>query len=392
MRALFPSIIEVSLLFEFFMLKYGIMDINNKFKVAIVIPTKNRSDFLIRQLNYYASVNSPHPIYIADSSDQDHADRLKETISRLQNQLEIIYQPYPQNDHSGYTAFLFSLVKEKYVCFNGDDDFQVADTLTKSADFLEKNPDYDSASGRSITFKTKDNKAFGELKEIHDYPRYAIESATASQRLIDFMNHYYTTMVSTSRTENIQRYWLEHNKPENYIKDDSFRDEITPCAFSLVAGKSKVLDSLGFVHQIHDHNNPLPDIFDWITHENWRSSYLGFKNKLINELIRQDGIGEEEAERVLKIAFWSYLKIHIPKIYNEHILSLRPKKNQEDGLSLRRKIALRFPIVKKSYRRLIRPILGKKMQLHYEVLQPSSPYYKDFKPIINSLVNKTQLP
>ena len=35
-----------------------------KNRVAILIPTKNRSDFLIRQLKYYASVDSVHPIYI----------------------------------------------------------------------------------------------------------------------------------------------------------------------------------------------------------------------------------------------------------------------------------------------------------------------------------------
>lgn len=364
------------------------MNIDSKTKVAIVIPTKNRSDFLIRQLNYYASVRSPHPIYIADSSDKEHADRLKEAVSKFKNQLNIIYQPYPQEDRFGYIAFLFSLVKEKYVCYNGDDDFQVADTLTKCADFLENNPDYDSAGGCSVTFKTKGNKVFGELKEIHDYPRYAIESATASQRLIDFMNNYYTTMVSVSRTENIQRYWLEHEKSANYIKDASFSDEITPCAFSLVAGKSKVLDSLGFVHQIHDHNNPLPDIYDWLTHDNWHSSYLGFKNKLMDELMKQDNIGKEEAEKVLKIAFWSYLKIHIPKIYNEYMLGLGPKKDLEADPGIRRKIALHFPIVKRVYRQLIRPLLGKKIQLHYEVLQPDSSYYKDFKPILDSLARQ----
>ena len=40
-----------------------------KNRVAILIPTKNRSEFLIRQLKYYASVDSVHPIYIGDSSD-----------------------------------------------------------------------------------------------------------------------------------------------------------------------------------------------------------------------------------------------------------------------------------------------------------------------------------
>ena len=44
-------------------------------KVAILIPTMNRSDFLIRQLNYYANVKSQHPIYIGDASNIEHKAR-----------------------------------------------------------------------------------------------------------------------------------------------------------------------------------------------------------------------------------------------------------------------------------------------------------------------------
>ena len=42
------------------------------YKVAILIPTLNRSDFLIRQLQYYATVENPHPVYIGDASDKEN--------------------------------------------------------------------------------------------------------------------------------------------------------------------------------------------------------------------------------------------------------------------------------------------------------------------------------
>ena len=47
-------------------------------KVAIIIPTMNRADFLIRQLEYYKSVKSPHPIYIGDSSNKKEKSCVKQ--------------------------------------------------------------------------------------------------------------------------------------------------------------------------------------------------------------------------------------------------------------------------------------------------------------------------
>ena len=49
--------------------------ITDNLKVAILIPTMNRADFVIRQLQYYASVNCPHTIYIGDSSNQENSEK-----------------------------------------------------------------------------------------------------------------------------------------------------------------------------------------------------------------------------------------------------------------------------------------------------------------------------
>ena len=42
-------------------------------KVSILIPTMNRSEFIVRLIDYYISVNSKHPIYIGDASDKSIA-------------------------------------------------------------------------------------------------------------------------------------------------------------------------------------------------------------------------------------------------------------------------------------------------------------------------------
>ena len=43
------------------------------YEVGIILTTKNRANFVIRQLEYYKLTNNKHPIYIGDSSDEkDH--------------------------------------------------------------------------------------------------------------------------------------------------------------------------------------------------------------------------------------------------------------------------------------------------------------------------------
>ena len=59
-------------------------------KVAILIPTINRSEFLIRQLRYYVSVNSPQAVYISDASEEDRR-RIEDEIKKIGQRLSIHY-------------------------------------------------------------------------------------------------------------------------------------------------------------------------------------------------------------------------------------------------------------------------------------------------------------
>ena len=56
-------------------------------EIGIVVPTMNRPDFVIRQLNYYASLNFPHTIYYSDGSSPENAKKIKvnELISSNRN-------------------------------------------------------------------------------------------------------------------------------------------------------------------------------------------------------------------------------------------------------------------------------------------------------------------
>lgn len=346
--------------------------------VGIVMPTFNRPDFVIRQLNYYASLESPHTVYIGDSSKPLEAERIKKRVSELNGRLNVVYNYCPPGDVAKCVIQTLTLVKEKYACLLGDDDYQVPNTLTLCAEFLENNPDYALAMGYQITFKIRGNGACGELLEVHDYLRRSMEAETGSLRLYDLLGHIAPLINCVSGTDNLLRF----HKESYPAKDEFFSTDLGPSSLLIIAGKYKVINRIGFVRQIHDSHYITADIFDWLIKENWHQQYKLYQQNIVQALIEKDQLNRKEAETNFKKAFWQLLAILIPRLHGDFMRSFEtvplPK------ISLRFKIASKFPFLKHWYRRLIRPLYNQKIQLHYEVVQPSSPYYSDFAPIIKS--------
>ena len=125
-----------------------------KSNLGIIVPTMNRPDFVIRQLNYYASLNSPHTLYYSDASASENSKKIREEIDKLKNKLNIVYLVSPAGNSIRSVIQLLSSVRQKYVAFLGDDDYWVPDALSQCAEFLEKNPDYETAITKSLSFKT----------------------------------------------------------------------------------------------------------------------------------------------------------------------------------------------------------------------------------------------
>ena len=355
---------------------------NTPTNVGIIIPTMNRPDFIIRQLEYYASLSSPHSVYIADSSNPTEAAQIKAKVDELKNKINIQYYPYPPGDIVKCVIFLLTQVKEKYVCSIGDDDFRVPASLTKCAEFLEARPDYISAIGQSVTIRVADNQAHGELTSIHDYQRYPLESNKASERLIEFMGpHISSIIASVIRTENLLKYY----KIAWPYKDDNYRGEIIPSCLMIINGKSSVIDKIDLVRQIHDNHFKIDDIFDQITSDIWPETYRMTKKDLANVLADKDAISHEEAEIIIKNAFWGYLEYVFSRFYKNHFASINQPKPKR--IKIRTKVGIYFPFIKKLYKNM-GSILGLKEKLHYQVTQPSYKYYKDFQPIVLSIRKK----
>src|SRR3989344_7844055 len=345
-------------------------------KVAILISTMNRPDFLIRTLNYYVKMNSPHPVYLGDSSSPENAGIIKTFIVGLKDKLEINYHWFPPGFDN--LEKLLSLIKEKYIVVNGDDDYEIPSSLTKCAEFLENNPDYASAGGYGVTFRLKTSGPYGDIARLADYPRVSLEAETASQRLMDFMKNCFTITFAVNRANHMREILV------GQISIIGTWNELSETCSCAIAGKSKLIDCLGFVRQIHDRQYYANSMIDWLTDKNFHNSYMSFKELLTEKITEKDKISRDRAELVIRDSFWEYLQVYLANSQKDLKSKDNPLKNRKVLKTLRSNIGKRFPVLKTAYRRYLRPFISDKKQLHYDVLDPHSTYYKDFKPVWDS--------
>ena len=113
--------------------------------MTLIVPTMNRSDFLVRQLGYYRDVGFQGCICIGDSSDTVHVERTKRALKAFQGKLNIVYREYPHLNDAECLKQLLDLVVTPYAAFVADDDFLVPAALEQCARFLDNHPDYSAA-------------------------------------------------------------------------------------------------------------------------------------------------------------------------------------------------------------------------------------------------------
>ena len=357
---------------------------NENLKAGIFIPTMNRVDFVIRQLRYYASVQCQHTIYIGDSSPKEESEKIENEIKKLGNAIKAKYYYLPEFDNLQAHYHLIKEVRERYICYSGDDDYQIPDSITKCIEFLEANDDYSSASGYAVSFRLKQSGPYGQLKRLADYPRQQIEENTGAERIRHFFNTYFVTHFSVNRTAGLANYWQNGLS----VRDRSFRGEIIPTSLPLISGKSKILDCLGFVRQIHDSHFLLPGEFDWVTQLDWRESYTIFEQTLSKSLAEKDKIPLEEATKIIRQSFLGYLGPRLVKEYRGHY----PLKKELPFYwhllcFIKPYVVSVLPFLKNLYRAHIKPQIKHTKEMHYEVLRTGSQYYKDFKPVMDSFTD-----
>ena len=262
--------------------------------ISIFIPTKNRSFFLKRTLNYYNNLNFKGTIIILDSSDEKEYKEVYKLINCLKN-LNI--------RHISTNLKPLHAIKEhvnqidtKYSTFMGDDDYLTPNGIEKSINFLEKNLNYHSAHGKGIIISKP-------LKEVGLYPGPEINNASSFVRYRNHFTNYATPFFSVTRSNIFKKIFNHTNINEDlkYCKDRLISDEFLISALYAVYGKIASIDCLHVIREHHKKRYEEKKIWqDKINNEETVESIEYFVSIIMSYILTKDRGDEIELKKNVK--------------------------------------------------------------------------------------------
>ena len=351
---------------------------NGQSKVSLLVPTKNRPEFLLRLLNYYAGLEFKGVIHVGDSSDDGIADQMAEHVEHFKDSVEIVYRRYPGLSNPEAMQRLCELVSTPYIAFVADDDFLVPSSIGKCASFLDENPEYVAAQGLAAIFSLAAPGADGHIEQFGEYRQRAVEGGTAAQRLTDHLRNYTVTLFAVHRADTWRAMYnsvssLPHNDP---------CQELLPCCLSVIFGKLAILDCLHLIRQGHPQRVLHPDLFDWMTAPGWADTFQCFADCLARELAVQDQIALNDATKSVKQGCWAYLQLGLNRQHSSRYSKQQPL----GGSTTIRSFARRKRIVRSPWRQVRSFLPRRQNRLSLEaLLRKGSPYHEDFMHVHHSI-------
>jgi glycosyltransferase domain-containing protein len=343
--------------------------------LGLIIPTKNRSEYIIRLIRYYKKIAFPYTLYIGDSSNNKHQEALLKEIDQNKS-LKINYFHYPLLGPEKTMQKLANSVKEKYSAYSGDDDFLILSGVHKAISFLESNNDYSTAHGEALMFTMEGAGVYGKITNCAPYNLGESEEETSSQRLFKFIRNYWVPQFSIHRTNE----FIEAFEPFSTLTDRSFTEILCNC-ISIVQGKSKKLETLYLIRGVHNKRNLLQTGLSWITTKEWNPSYWIFHDTLSDMLCKKENNDPQKISENIQFAFQNYMfqvfkeaKITAPMI--SKTVPYREKIKQ-------------YPLLFKSLKRVNNFYKKHTEMKSLPALLSKSPYHSDFQPIFD-LVTTTK--
>ena len=287
--------------------------------LSIIVPTMNRPAFIYQFLKYYALQKSTFNIFIADSSTEENAVKMKEIIYEFQDDLKLHYHYLPENAQGSY-AILFSIKKmlevstDEFAVFTGDDDFILESGARKIIDFLKENPEYTSANGLSYSVKID-----LETERFVDFGKYNIldwPNPSAFERVKNHLEHTSVTLFNIHR----RQVFLDCFRNIGTEKDVSdLFSELFPCCMIAAKGPSIKLPVSYLIRGRHNqrvvHKSPLAQSGE----PSWPKSLQNFYNTLVDEVLKEDGASVKKVDiiRIIDDYFNRRLKQKLTKTYKK---------------------------------------------------------------------------
>ena len=169
--------------------------------LTILIPTKNRHFHIKRILKYYSDFSFNGFIIFFDSSKKSiYKKNLKEIKKSKNHKISIVrYSALPFQCFSKFNH----LIKTKYVCYSGDDDYFVISGLQESIKLLRKKKII-GINGNSMSVETT-GLNYNSINSIGDYENYSSVSKNAFNRVKFMLDKYRVPLFSVFKSKEFKK-------------------------------------------------------------------------------------------------------------------------------------------------------------------------------------------
>lgn len=296
------------------MLKSNLKDL------TIVIPTKNRKEWLSRSLRYYINEYFDGSIIIADSSTKYNPDKFLKKIkdfykfknSKLVNKIQIIN--CPRQNAEGAINKALNYVTTKYTVVHNDDDILLFQNISKGISFLKKNSDYVGFTGKSFQILTKNNKPFCNDIILKNYKLINSTKNSPISRCFNFLSSPENAIIVVMHTV-LAKKAFRAVCSLNYYHQTYFFGEIIHALTVCAEGKIKLLNFSYCVRHKHGDSiyNKLNVLNFFIKNDIYKS------NSLIEKLFKKIYLDKYKKK---KLFLDKILKAHYENI-------LKPSQNKK---------------------------------------------------------------
>ena len=354
--------------------------------LTIIITTKNRPEYVNRQLKYYNEQKYSGKILIGDASDEEHALFNKKYVESYNSILNIEYLSQ-KNFSVQKSIYELSMIVDTEFCVSvADGGFLICKNLSKCTEFLEKNNEYVAAHGKALLFSLKNDGPYSkEIEGVSYYSLTVSEANSSIDRWCEFMREYTVPMYCVVRSDIYRSMWEGLDK----IKNPSLAGEFVPSSIMVISGKIMELDFLYLVRHIHSKRTNLPSVYDWIVADDWSQSLKLTKKIIIKKILDNEQTDYEATEIKVNVAF----KYFMIKILLKYLIIQGNGKDHDHLLKYLyyiknyKKVIIGFlqnyPKIKKTVK-----IFDRRNKLKSSLmLDKQHKYYNDFYPIHQILIN-----
>lgn len=297
-----------------------------KDQLTVIIPVKDREQFLIRWMYYAKKVSFPFKLFIADGSANNEMQNLFLNNNNFSSiNYEYVKFPHDKSYDLFWNKLLKSLkeIKTPYVAIGNDDDLYCVDGLLKSVEFLNRNSDYSICGGKIGVFEPLPSKKYSDYKGLYSNNIYcsfndtsqSIRDNSSLDRIKSHFSNYALTFYDVQHKEQAV---FAYQKIVDLKIENILLVELVTSFISIAQGKSKRLNDIFLMRQAtpessfaKTYTEQKGDEFDQMLYRSWSIDLNNFFDEVANIVVQKDNIDLENSIKQIKKSYREYISTTI---------------------------------------------------------------------------------